>query len=95
MDDLPHLLVFDNWIVKDIDYRIQFEDDLLEPEFIRLMRNNEQHLVMCRLTHQLTFELLGSKQFVKLQVVAVINLFRSSGHLYQASPPGCATGAGV
>ena len=46
LDDLKHLLLIDLLLEEDHPDRVDLEDDLLEPELVGLMGDDEQVLIM-------------------------------------------------
>ena len=46
LDDLKHLLLIDLLLEEDHPDRVNLEDDLLEPELVGLMGDDEQVLIM-------------------------------------------------
>lgn len=46
LDNLQHLLLVDLLLEEDHSDRVDLEDDLLKPELIRLMGNDEQMLIV-------------------------------------------------
>ncbi len=46
LDDLQHLLLVDLLLEEDHSDRVDLEDDLLEPELVRLMGDDEQMLIV-------------------------------------------------
>ena len=46
LDDLQHLLLVDLLLEEDHPDRVDLENDLLEPELVRLMGNDEQMLIV-------------------------------------------------
>lgn len=46
LDNLQHLLLVDLLLEEDHSDRVDLEDDLLEPELVRLMGDDEQMLIV-------------------------------------------------
>jgi len=55
------------------EHRVELPEDLLEPQLVRLMDDDEQHLVVDGGTVLLALEFLALEQAVQLQVLAVVN----------------------
>ena len=48
-------------------------DDLFEPQLINLVDDDEKHFIMGRFAGLDTHQILGAEQFVKLQVVMIMD----------------------
>ena len=88
MNHQPHLFVFDQRVVEDVDHRTQLVQDLLEPKLICLMHDDEEHLVVSRYPNESAFQMLTIQQLFKPQVLSVLNLFigTASGLRHQETP---------
>jgi hypothetical protein len=59
--------------VEHIDHGLQLVDDLLEPQFVALVDDNEEHFLVCRRILQLgTAHALGSQELIEPQVLLVV-----------------------
>ena len=64
--------------IKEFDDGADFVEDLFEPEFKRLMRDNEQHLLMGWSPLLVALGMLGVQERVELEIVRVIDHYRMS-----------------
>ena len=73
MQDDSHVFVFDDRVIKEVDNRLQLEKDLLEPQFVSLVRDDKQHLIVRWFTDLFALQFLRVRDFIKLQVFSVVN----------------------
>ena len=73
MDHSTHPTFFKGRCFKDVDDRFELKNNLLEPQFVRLMRDNKKHLVVSWFANFFALALLSVKDFVQLKIFAVIN----------------------
>ena len=72
LDDLQHFLLIDARLLQENDpNRVNLEDDLFEPKFIRLVGDDEKMFIMDLSPVYLGLGLLGMEELVKLQVVSI------------------------
>ena len=64
MQHSPHLFIFNHVIGKHPDDFVKLKNDLLEPQLISLMRDDEQHFIMRWFANFFAFELLSLQNFV-------------------------------
>src|SRR5205823_9015602 len=76
-DRLPEFLLRDGRASKGREHRVEFPQDLFEPQLVSLMNDDEEHLVVCRPAGEGALHLLAAKQPIELDVVRVIE--RSAG----------------
>jgi hypothetical protein len=68
-------VVVDGALAEDGGHRINLEQDLLEPQLVGLVDDDEEHLIVSWDSLQLAFEGLSRKDFVELEVVGIVNFF--------------------
>jgi hypothetical protein len=90
MDGLAHIVgvVVDEAANEDVPHQVKFEYDLLEPELIDLMDDNEEHLIVAFFRQPKTFRMLTVQYFIELDVVGIIKLIHrfSPGPSLRAPP---------
>ena len=71
-DRLPEFLLRDGRASKGREHRVEFPQDLFEPQLVSLMNDDEEHLVVCRPAVEGALHLRAAKQPIELDVVRVI-----------------------
>jgi hypothetical protein len=71
MDDAPDIALLHVLAGKQALDLVELEQDLLEPQLVGLVHDNEQHLVMGRPAQPGAFGRLAGQQLIELQIVAV------------------------
>ncbi len=71
MDDAPDVALLDMLAGEQALDLVEFDQDLLEPQLVGLVDDDEQHLVMRRPPLPHAFGLLTGQQFIELQIVAI------------------------
>ncbi len=71
-DQHPHLALFHRAVLEDGEHRVKFMEDLLEPEFVGLVDDDEEHLIVDRSAPFGAFQVLSVEELVQLEVVRVV-----------------------
>ena len=71
-DRLPELLLRDGRASKGREHRVELPQDLLEPQLVGLMNDDEEHLVVGRPAMEGALQLLAAEQPIELDVVRVV-----------------------
>ena len=71
-DRLPELLLRDGRASKGREHRVELPQDLLEPQLVGLMNDDEEHLVVGRPAMEGALHLLAAEQPIELDVVRVV-----------------------
>src|SRR6185295_7810313 len=77
MDHLAHVvrIVVDSILDKDVPHQVELKKDLLEPKFINLMDDNEEHLIIAFFHGLKTFGMLAVQDLIKSNIFRVIEVF--------------------
>ena len=68
----PSFLLRDERASKGREHRVELPQDLLEPQLVGLMNDDEEHLVVGRPAMEGALHLLASEQPIELDVVRVV-----------------------
>src|SRR5205823_12688120 len=71
-DRCPDIRLRDGRASKGREHRVEFPQDLFEPQLVSLMNDDEEHLVVCRPAVEGALHPLAAKQPIELDVVRVI-----------------------
>jgi hypothetical protein len=72
-DGLTDAFFGDGGLPEGREDRVELPQDLLEPELVRLVDDDEEHLVVRRAAMQGALHLLGSEKPIELQVIRVVD----------------------
>ena len=76
VDGAAHVVgvVVDPAADEDVTHQVQLEQDLLEPQLVGLVDDDEQHLVIAVLRRGETLWMLAVQDFIELDVVGIIEI---------------------
>lgn len=73
-------VVVDDRLLEQAENRVYFVNDLFEPQFVSLMRDDKKHFIVGGFACFFTFQFLRVQDFIQLQIIAVVDALFGEVH---------------